>query len=530
MNFRSFRFKLMAATLAALLVMFGLLVLQTWLLLDDELRANLKDRVDRTNTFLVAAVALPMAQRDYATLGDVLLEAVASNALEYAVILDHRQRRIAAAQWAEREPLPPVTTGLDTVRGASVHVRRPITLAGETLGEVQYGLSLRFFERARDELAARMLRIGIVGLLVGMVLLAPLALRLSRRLGLLEAAAQELAAGNLNRRIKLAGDDELARLAGDFNRMADSLSTMITDLRKSEERFHLAVRGSSDGIWDWDVERGDYFFSSRQKEMLGYRDDELANDRQTAEMLVHPDDRPRLADALRAHFVEHKPFDVELRLRHKDGHYLWCRTRGQSVRNGEGRVVRLSGATTDTTDRKAAEAALQRLAHYDPLTQLPNRSLLADRLTMALAQARRLNGRLAVGLIDLDGFKPVNDTWGHEAGDRILIEVARRLRKAVREGDTVSRLGGDEFVVVLSGRASPADYESALTRMLALIAEPYAVAGTTVALSASIGVTFFPEDEADPDTLLRHADRAMYAAKQAGHNRWQVFDGAAASR
>jgi diguanylate cyclase (GGDEF)-like protein len=143
---------------------------------------------------------------------------------------------------------------------------------------------------------------------------------------------------------------------------------------------------------------------------------------------------------------------------------------------------------------------------------------------MSLAQARRRNGRVAVGLIDLDGFKPVNDRLGHDVGDQILVEVANRLRSALREGDTVARLGGDEFVLVLSGSLDRIDYERALTRLLALLAQPYFHAGERIILSASIGVTFYPEDAADPDTLLRHADQAMYIAKQAGRNRWHVFD------
>jgi len=178
----------------------------------------------------------------------------------------------------------------------------------------------------------------------------------------------------------------------------------------------------------------------------------------------------------------------------------------------------------DVTERRRAQEHLEHMAHYDALTQLPNRVMLADRMEQALANARRANTLLAVCYLDLDGFKPVNDSHGHEAGDRLLMEVASRLKACLRGGDTVARLGGDEFVLLLGGLLDSNEHETALTRILAAIAEPYPIGKESVALSASIGVTLFPNDNDDPDTLLRHADQAMYQAKQAGRNRFHLFD------
>ncbi|MRR08523.1 EAL domain-containing protein [bacterium] len=179
----------------------------------------------------------------------------------------------------------------------------------------------------------------------------------------------------------------------------------------------------------------------------------------------------------------------------------------------------------DITERRRAQEHLEHMAHYDALTQLPNRVMLADRMEQALAAARRANTLLAVCYLDLDGFKPVNDSHGHEAGDRLLMEVAARLKACLRGGDTVARLGGDEFVLLLGGLVADDEHETALTRILAAIAEPFPIGQEAVAaLSASIGVTLFPNDNDDPDTLLRHADQAMYQAKQAGRNRFHLFD------
>ncbi len=179
----------------------------------------------------------------------------------------------------------------------------------------------------------------------------------------------------------------------------------------------------------------------------------------------------------------------------------------------------------DITEKKAYEAQLERIAHHDPLTGLPNRLLLRDRLRQAIAQNDRAGTRVAVCYLDLDGFKAVNDGHGHAAGDRLLVEVAKRLKGTVRGGDTIARLGGDEFVLLLSGLASDEACRLALDRLLGAISAPYPIGEEgEVEVSASIGVTIYPGDHTDPDTLVRHADHAMYAAKQAGKNRYQLFD------
>lgn len=179
---------------------------------------------------------------------------------------------------------------------------------------------------------------------------------------------------------------------------------------------------------------------------------------------------------------------------------------------------------TDITERKHAEKSLRRAAYYDALTQLPNRVLLADRLEQAKAQARRAEQSLAVCFLDLDGFKPINDTFGHETGDQLLIDVAVRLKAALRGGDTVARLGGDEFVILLGELESQEECHQALARLLSVVSAPYDIHGTPTHISASIGVTLYPHDDADADALIRHADQAMYLAKLAGRNRYHHFD------
>jgi diguanylate cyclase (GGDEF)-like protein/PAS domain S-box-containing protein len=181
---------------------------------------------------------------------------------------------------------------------------------------------------------------------------------------------------------------------------------------------------------------------------------------------------------------------------------------------------------TDITEIKDASAQIEYLAYHDALTQLPNRSLFSDRLAVAMAQARRSGGLLGVAYLDLDGFKPVNDLYGHECGDRVLIEISGRLQQAVRGGDSVARFGGDEFVLLLNKLSSQAECENILGRLLRDLAKPLTLDGREVRVTASVGVTLFPDDDADADTLLRHADHALYLAKEDGRNRCHVFDAA----
>ena len=194
------------------------------------------------------------------------------------------------------------------------------------------------------------------------------------------------------------------------------------------------------------------------------------------------------------------------------------------VRDGSGKVDHYVGIFADITLQKEHEQRLEKLAHFDPLTELPNRTLLGDRLHMSIALAQRNQKQLAVCLLDLDGFKQVNDRLGHAAGDQLLIEFAQRMRKELRLTDTLARLGGDEFVLLINDLDSQEECIEVIRRIIDCARQPYLLAEETGHVSASIGITIFPDDGADPDLLLRHADQAMYIAKQSGGNRYFMFD------
>ncbi|MEP4891859.1 MAG: EAL domain-containing protein [Aliiglaciecola sp.] len=195
-----------------------------------------------------------------------------------------------------------------------------------------------------------------------------------------------------------------------------------------------------------------------------------------------------------------------------------------AVKNTAGKVQHYVSLSTDITPMKEYQGQLERIAHYDALTNLPNRVLLADRLNQATIQCERRKKSLAVAFMDLDGFKAVNDTYGHNVGDDLLIALSQRMKEALREGDTLARIGGDEFIAVMVDLEKFEDTKHVLNRLLKAASDPVSIGNASMQVSASIGVTLYPHDNVDADQLMRHADQAMYIAKQAGKNRYHQFD------
>lgn len=226
------------------------------------------------------------------------------------------------------------------------------------------------------------------------------------------------------------------------------------------------------------------------------------------------------------HTIGHNGYwNGELWNRKKNGEIYAALLNISAVRSTTGQITHFVGISSDITYLKQHQQELQHIAQHDALTGLPNRLLLADRMHQAIAQARRDKHLLGVCYVDLDGFKNINDSFGHEAGDQVLIEVGKRIAENIRGADTVARLGGDEFVVLLYGLDEIAEYTSLLDRLLGAIAHPIRIKQQEVRVGASIGVSIFPNNADDPDTLLRLADQAMYTAKQAGKNRYQLSGG-----
>ncbi len=429
----------------------------------------------------------------------------------------------------------------------------------------------------------------------------------------------------------------------------------ITSQRQASERLKYALDGASDGLWDWNMQTNDVFYSPRWLEMLGYQYGELPQRLETWSKLVRFEDEKE-ALSMVSDYLEGRvdKFEIELRMKHKDGHWIdvlsrarlaedeegnileprhlvgthvditerkkmehelrqkdiyhralldnfpflvwlkdtngnflsvnrpfvlatglenaeqivgatdfdiwpkdlaqayvaddnkvlqnriavereeelsdqgvrkWIETYKAPIIDDEGIIFGTVGFARDISERKEMQLKLQYIAHYDTLTNLPNRLLFSDRLQQALSQSKRRNSIVSVIYLDLDGFKEVNDTHGHQVGDKLLVTLSGRLKLALREGDTLSRLGGDEFVIILQDLSNMSEVKPVLERLLLGASAPIMIDNVSIQVSASIGVTFYPqEEEIDADQLVRQSDQAMYQAKQLGKNRYRIFD------
>jgi len=228
--------------------------------------------------------------------------------------------------------------------------------------------------------------------------------------------------------------------------------------------------------------------------------------------------------AHRASLDEHVPFrDFEFARRMPDGVVRHLAVSGEPRFGPEGAFNGYRGVGRDITEIALARQRIASLAYSDPLTGLANRTSLMPALEQAVQRARRRNAKLAVVFVDLDGFKQINDIYGHDAGDALLIELAGRLRDNLRASDLIARLGGDEFLVVLEDVQDPGPVEIVANKLLAETVRPYTLPGARASVTASIGISIFPDDAADAIALMKHADIAMYAAKQAGKNTCRFY-------
>ena len=417
-------------------------------------------------------------------------------------------------------------------------------------------------------------------------------------------------------------------------------------LARSEERFDLALLGSNDGVWDWDLTPGSLYFSARWQLILGHPPEFEMNQEHNWFKYLHPEDRQSLQAAVRRHLRgDTERLDNTHRVRHRDGFYVWVQARGQAVRDGAGRATRMVGILCDVTQKRRDTERLQQaavvfdstnegvvitnsrnhivnvnnafcritgyqhdevvgqkpellksgwhddvfyrgmwealkaqgtwqgevwnrrkdgeiypqwqtintvhdpngnlthyvavfsdisilkqsrqeidfLAHHDPLTRLPNRLLLIERLNNALTRAKRRDLRLGLIFIDLDRFKTVNDSLGHTAGDELLRIAAERMSGLCREEDTLARLGGDEFVMLVENLADTEDITPIAQRVQRCFARPFEIDGQRIYLSASLGMSIFPDDGQESGELLKNADTAVSQAKDRGRNTYAFY-------
>lgn len=306
-------------------------------------------------------------------------------------------------------------------------------------------------------------------------------------------------------------------------------SVMVTtrnsaDLHRSEARLRVAVDGAGDGLWEWNFQTGNVYFSPRCSAILGFSEKETTDTPNRWLDRVHEDDLKALHARLDAHIEGARgAFECEHRLVNGFGDPHWILARGRAVRDLEGRVTSIAGFLMDITDRRRQEQQAIHRSLHDELTGLANRGLFIDRVERALSIPDRDGGAfLSVLFVDLDHFKTVNDLYGHAAGDRVLIEVGRRLESVLRPGDTVARLGGDEFGILLVNVHGAELSVHVAERILQLVSQPVAVGRNEMVVNASIGIATSENGYEDAASIIDDADLAMYRAKSLGRSRYQI--------
>ena len=295
----------------------------------------------------------------------------------------------------------------------------------------------------------------------------------------------------------------------------------------SEQRWKFALEGAGDGVWDWDLQTERVIFSKRWKEMFGFHEDELRDDIDIWKFRIHPEAytlvMQKLEDALKGLT---NTYVAEYRMQCKDGSWKWILDRGMVVARDEaGKALRMVGTHADISTLKESEEAVWQHANFDSLTGLPNRRMLYGRLDQEIQKANRTGQKVALIFLDLDRFKEVNDTLGHDQGDLLLKLTAERLIACMRGSDSVARLGGDEFVILVGSIDADevSHVESIAQKVIATLSEPFQLAHERAYVSASIGMAIYPDDARSIDDLMKSVDQAMYASKHKGGSCFTYF-------
>ncbi len=290
------------------------------------------------------------------------------------------------------------------------------------------------------------------------------------------------------------------------------------DLEKSVATYRTLVEQIPAITYIATLDRSRILFVSPQIEaVLGYCQDDFLANQEIWSQQIHEEDRDRVLSEVQQSLKDNIPFHSEYRICSKSGNYLWVNDAASKVIDHE-QDLYFQGVVHDISERKASEKKLLQMAHFDQLTGLANRVLFHDRLDQVVAHSKRHHQKFAVLYLDLDGFKAVNDDLGHQAGDDLLVEAARRLKSMVREVDTVARMGGDEFTIILDDVNSHATIQHIANKLIEAIAAPYQHVGDTHQVTMSMGIALYPDDSTERGVLITAADNAMYSAKNGGKN------------
>lgn len=402
-----------------------------------------------------------------------------------------------------------------------LHIFEDISLDGLKIGTLYIQMDITWLEGIRDQQYVFAGLIVIACMIITLIIAQYLQRLLSASLARVSKTARAITSSrDFSLRARKESLDEVGEMVDVFNNMLSNIESESRSLKASEEKFRQLSALSPVGIFQIDLQENLTYINERWCEITGIG--QGSADLTTWLNSARSADRRALYKAWRGLTTRQESFVIEAGFI-KGEMITYAIIEAGALHDADGNVCGFMGAVSDITDLKNAQIQMENLAYYDPLTGLANRRLFRSRLDKALLQARRDGTALALLFLDLDQFKRINDSMGHDAGDQLLIETAHRISDCVRETDTVSRIGGDEFTVLLGEISSSHEVHNVADKILRTLAQPLTIKNQEVTNTVSIGITMGPADGLDGNSLMRNADMAMYRAKEMGRNNYQFF-------
>lgn len=538
---RSLRLKLILASVIVEVLVFTALVVNGVRLIESQLLEQAKIRIAELTPVLNAALVGPLVEQDFGTLQGILDGTRREKAIAYLVLFSDSGKVVASSGWDMHQELPPVEAEIQ-VENADGEDRfdsqMDIHLNGQKYGVLRFGMSTAFLTTATAQLLRQSVLIAAVGLALSIALLTGLGYWLTRHLGRLTRASEQVTSGNFVITLPIESDDEIGKLTAAFNLMSGAIRRRIAELQYAEEvqkillvetqqeqaRLASLLSAMNVGILFESADNRVIYVNPAFRRIWSIGDSVQLAGEKTQEALRNSVNIRVEADLFSSqilHSLSSEDLNEGRDIATTDGRVLTQLT--YPVRDKEARFIGRLWIYQDVTHERQAAERLIYYAERDSLTGLYNRHRFHEALSQMLAEAQRRELRGALLFFDLDGFKYVNDTYGHRAGDAILIGVASAVSTLVRRHEIFSRLGGDEFAV-LAPNASEEDATRLAERIVLAISEiPFSFKEQPFCLTASLGLALYPQHGKDSDELMAHADAAMYQAKDAGKNAWRII-------
>ena len=536
---RSLRFKLILASVVVELIMLTFLVANSVRVMQAHLLTQAQTRMQEVQPLLNASLASALAERDYGTMDGVLKQVRQEHGVTYLVLFDNTGRIVASEGWSPGQPLPELDANIGQVKaGETYNTEIPIQISGQEYGRLRMGVSTQFLTNAKSSILHQSLAIAGLEILLSIILLAGIGFWLTRHLAMLTRATKDIAEGDFNVQVPMSGRDEIAVLGMAFNAMTAAVRLRVWELEVAENKqrhYRSEAEGErarmvsllgamNQGILFVGADNTVIYFNPAFLRMWMIADTENlvgkpASDvlRLSANVLSQPDHFSRfLLDVTTTHEVSDN-FEILM----ADGRVVTQIS--YPVRDAEFRFVGRLWVYEDITKERQTAEQLIYLAERDSLTGLYNRRRFQDELARFINDSERRKSQGALLFFDLDEFKYVNDTFGHGAGDAMLIRIAGEVGKLVRRNEIFSRLGGDEFAILMP-EADRHEIEALAERIVRAVAQiPFRFDAQNLRLTASLGIALYPESADNGEDLIAHADAAMYQAKGAGKNAWRIY-------